>query len=37
LTKENIEKLQAAADKLMMNTQAPGLMAYIGVEGKGEL
>lgn len=37
LTKANIEKLQAAADKIMMQIQAPGMMAYIRVEGEGEL
>jgi D-alanyl-D-alanine carboxypeptidase len=37
LTKDTIQKLQAAADKEMMNTQTPGLMAYISVEGEGEL
>ncbi|MFA6979977.1 MAG: serine hydrolase domain-containing protein [Ignavibacteriaceae bacterium] len=36
LNAETIEKLQAATDKIMMNTQAPGLMAYIGVDGEGE-
>ncbi|MCK9212646.1 MAG: beta-lactamase family protein [Ignavibacteriaceae bacterium] len=36
LNAETIEKLQAAADKVMMKTQAPGLMAYIGVEGEGD-
>ncbi|MHB8337404.1 MAG: serine hydrolase domain-containing protein [Ignavibacteriaceae bacterium] len=37
LTKETIEKLQAATDKIMMNKQTPGMMAYISVEGEGEL
>jgi D-alanyl-D-alanine carboxypeptidase len=37
LTKETIEKLQAAIDKIMMNKQAPGMMAYISVEGESEL
>ena len=36
LTKENIEKLQAAADKVMMENQTPGMMAYISVDGEGE-
>jgi hypothetical protein len=31
LTKDTIEKLQAAADKVMMQIQTPGMMAYIGV------
>jgi len=35
LTNETVEKLQAAADKLMLNTQAPGAMIYVGVEGEG--
>jgi len=35
LTTENYEKLQAAADKVMFYT--PGLVAYISVEGEGEL
>ncbi len=37
LTKETIGKLQAAADKVMMENQTPGMMAYISVEGEGEL
>lgn len=37
LTTDVIEKLQAAADKVMMNKQTPGMMAYISVEGEGEL
>lgn len=37
LSEDNIEKLQAAVDKIVMNTQTPGLMAYISVEGEGEL
>jgi|GEM_PF-5040609 len=36
LTKDNIEKLQAATDKIMMNKQTPGMMVYISVEGEGE-
>ncbi|MCK9209926.1 MAG: beta-lactamase family protein [Ignavibacteriaceae bacterium] len=36
LNSETIEKLQTATDEIMMNTQAPGLMAYIGVDGEGE-
>ncbi len=36
LNAETIEKLQAAADKVMMEIQAPGMMAYISVEGEGE-
>ncbi len=37
LNAETIEKLQAAADKVMMENQAPGMMAYISVEGESEL
>jgi len=37
LTKETIGKLQAAANKVMMENQTPGMMAYISVEGEGEL
>ncbi|MCK9401652.1 MAG: beta-lactamase family protein [Bacteroidales bacterium] len=37
LTTETIAKLEAAADKVMMENQAPGLIAYIGVEGEQEL
>ena len=37
LNAETIEKLQTAADKIMMNKQTPGIMAYISVEGEGEL
>jgi D-alanyl-D-alanine carboxypeptidase len=37
LTKETIGKLQAAADKVMMENQTPGMMAYVSVEGEGEL
>ena len=37
LTKETIGKLQAAADKVMMENQTPGMMAYICVEGEGEI
>ena len=37
LNTETIEKLQAATDKIMMNKQTPGIMAYISVEGEGEL
>ena len=36
LTPDVIAKLQAATDKIMMNTQTPGLVAYIGVEGRRE-
>lgn len=36
LTKDNIAKLEAAADNVMMSSQTPGLMAYISVEGEGE-
>lgn len=36
LTPETIEKLQAAADKVMMENQTPGMMAFIHVEGDGE-
>lgn len=37
LTTANIEKLQNAADKLIMENQSAGLIAYIAVEGEGEL
>ncbi|MCX6238151.1 MAG: serine hydrolase [Bacteroidia bacterium] len=37
LTTDVIEKLQAAADKVMMEKSMPGLIAYIAVEGEGEL
>lgn len=37
LTTDVIEKLQAAADKVMMEKAMPGLIAYIAVEGEGEL
>jgi D-alanyl-D-alanine carboxypeptidase len=37
LTTGNIAKLEAAADKVMMEKQAPGMIAYIAVEGEGEL
>ena len=37
LTAENTQKLQAAADNIMMNYQAPGMVAYIATEGEGEL
>ncbi|MCK9209927.1 MAG: hypothetical protein M0P61_03715, partial [Ignavibacteriaceae bacterium] len=37
LNAETIEKLQAAADKIMMEKAMPGLIAYIAVEGEGEL
>jgi D-alanyl-D-alanine carboxypeptidase len=37
LTPDVIEKLQAAADKVMMEKAMPGLIAYIAVEGEGEL
>lgn len=37
LTDETIAKLQAAADKVMMEKQVPGMIAYIAVEGEGEL
>jgi len=37
LTTETIAKLQSAADKVMREIQAPGLAAYIAVEGEGEL
>ena len=37
LTKDTIEKLQAAADKIMMGISAPGMMALISVEGEGDL
>jgi len=36
LNTETIEKLQAAADKVMMENQTPGMMAYISVDGEGE-
>ncbi|MDP3150872.1 MAG: serine hydrolase domain-containing protein [Ignavibacteria bacterium] len=36
LNAETIEKLQAAADKVMMENQTPGMMAYISVDGEGE-
>ena len=36
LTAENTQKLQAAADNIMMNYQAPGMVAYIATEGEGE-
>ncbi|MCK9424673.1 MAG: beta-lactamase family protein [Ignavibacteriaceae bacterium] len=36
LNADTIEKLQTAADKVMMEIQAPGMMAYISVEGEGE-
>lgn len=36
-TTENILKLQAAADKVMKENSTPGLIAYIAVEGEGEL
>ncbi|MCL6098476.1 MAG: beta-lactamase family protein [Bacteroidetes bacterium] len=36
-TTDNIVKLQAAADKIMRTYPTPGLLAYIGVEGEGEL
>ncbi len=36
-TTDNILKLQAAADKIMRENQTPGLIAYIAVEGEGEL
>jgi D-alanyl-D-alanine carboxypeptidase len=37
LTTENLVKLQAAADKIIINYKTPGLAAYIAVEGEGEL
>jgi len=37
LTTETMAKLEAAADKVMMEKQAPGMIAYIAVEGEGEL
>ncbi|MDP2303233.1 MAG: serine hydrolase domain-containing protein [Ignavibacteria bacterium] len=37
LTTGTIAKLEAAADKVMMEKQAPGMIAYIAVEGEGEL
>jgi len=37
LTTETIAKLEAAADKVMMEKQVPGMIAYIAVEGEGEL
>lgn len=37
LTIDNYSKLQDAADKIMREYQAPGLAAYIGVEGEGEI
>jgi D-alanyl-D-alanine carboxypeptidase len=37
LTTETIAKLEAAADKVMMDKQVPGMIAYIAVEGEGEL
>ena len=37
LNAETIEKLQAVTDEIMMNTQTPGLMAYVSIEGEGEL
>jgi D-alanyl-D-alanine carboxypeptidase len=37
LTVETIAKLQSAADKVMMDKPTPGLIAYISVEGEGEL
>ncbi|MFA4853416.1 MAG: serine hydrolase, partial [Bacteroidales bacterium] len=37
LTEETIAKLQATADKVMMDKPTPGLIAYISVEGEGEL
>ena len=36
LNAETIEKLQTAADKVMMENQTPGMMAYISVDGEGE-
>ena len=36
LTTDIIEKLQTVADKVMMNSQTPGMMAYIGVDGESE-
>lgn len=36
LTTETISKLEAAADKVMMEKQAPGMIAYVAVEGEGE-
>lgn len=36
LTAETIAKLEAAADKVMMEKQVPGMIAYIAVEGEGE-
>lgn len=37
LTTETIAKLEAAADKVMMEKQVPGMIAYVAVEGEGEL
>ncbi|MFA6979978.1 MAG: serine hydrolase domain-containing protein [Ignavibacteriaceae bacterium] len=37
LNAETVEKLQAVADKVMMEKGMPGLIAYIAVEGEGEL
>lgn len=36
LTPEIIQKLQAAADKVMMNNQIPGMLAYVCVDGEKE-
>ena len=37
LTDKIIAKLQAAADKVITNYNAPGIAAYIAVEGEGDL
>jgi D-alanyl-D-alanine carboxypeptidase len=37
LTTENLAKLQSAADKAITSLNTPGLVAYISVEGEGEL
>jgi len=36
LTPDVIAKLQTATDKIMMNSQAPGIIAYFGVDGEKE-
>jgi D-alanyl-D-alanine carboxypeptidase len=36
LTADNIAKIQAASDTLLMTTKTPGFMVYIGVEGEGD-
>jgi len=37
LTAETLAKLEAAADNIMMEKKVPGMIAYIAVEGEGEL